>query len=124
MRRLIRDSASAVDLRAAMRQAGFRSMRDVALDAVVNGITSIEEVNRVLADDDASRIQARTKSKVLIVDDDRMIRMLVKLLLEKENYDVIEGENGLHAVELARREKPDLLILDLMMPRDERLRSD
>jgi CheY-like chemotaxis protein len=116
MRRLIRDSASAVDLRAAMRQAGFRSMRDVALDAVVNGITSIEEVNRVLADDDASRVQARAKSKVLIVDDDRMIRMLVKLLLEKENYDVIEGENGLHAVELARREKPDLLILDLMMP--------
>jgi len=100
-----------------MRRAGFRGMRDVALDAVVQGLTSIEEVNRVLADDDAAvRVQARVKPRVLIVDDDRMIRMLVKLLLEKEGYEVIEGENGLHAVELGRREKPDLMVLDLMMP--------
>jgi len=116
MRRLIRDSASAEDLRAAMRQAGFRSMRDVALDAVAQGVTSIDEVNRVLADDDSSHVQARSKNRVLVVDDDRMIRMLVKLLLEKEGYDVIEGENGLQAVELARRERPELIVLDLMMP--------
>jgi CheY-like chemotaxis protein len=116
MRRLIRDSASAADLRAAMQQAGFRSMRDVALDAVAQGITSIDEVNRVLADDDSSHVQARSKNRVLVVDDDRMIRMLVKLLLEKEGYDVIEGENGLRAVELARRERPELIVLDLMMP--------
>jgi type II secretory ATPase GspE/PulE/Tfp pilus assembly ATPase PilB-like protein/ActR/RegA family two-component response regulator len=116
MRRLIRDSASATDLRAAMRQSGFRSMRDVALAAVADGITSLDEVNRVLTDDDEVRVQARTRHRVLIVDDDRMIRMLVKLLLEKEGYEVIEGENGLHAVELARRERPDLIVLDLMMP--------
>jgi type IV pilus assembly protein PilB len=116
MRRLIRDAASATDLRAAMRQAGYRSMRDVALDAVAAGATSIDEVDRVLTDDDSTRVQARAKSRVLIVDDDRMIRMLVKLLLEKEGYDAIEGENGLHAVELARRERPDLIVLDLMMP--------
>ena len=116
MRRLIRDSASAADLRAAMRQAGFRSMREVALDAVAAGTTSIEEVNRVLADDDAVRRQKRARQRVLIVDDDRMVRMLVRLLLEKEGYDVIEGENGLHAVELSRRERPDLMVLDLMMP--------
>ena len=93
-RRLIRESASAADLRAAMRQAGFRSMRDVALDAVAAGVTSIEEVNRVLADDDTPRVQARARSRVLVVDDDRMIRMLVRLLLEKEGFDVIEGGNG------------------------------
>jgi type IV pilus assembly protein PilB len=116
MRRLIRESASAADLRAAMRQGGFRSMRDVALDAVANGVTSIDEVNRVLADDDAVRLPQRTRNRVLIVDDDRMIRMLVKLLLEKDGYDVIEGENGLHAIELARRERPELIVLDLMMP--------
>lgn len=91
-------------------------MRDVALDAVAAGVTSIEEVNRVLADDDTPRVQARARSRVLVVDDDRMIRMLVRLLLEKEGFDVIEGGNGLHAVELAHRERPDLLVLDLMMP--------
>ena len=116
MRRLIRDSASATDLRAMMRQAGFRSMRDIALDMVAQGVTSIDEINRVLTDDDAVRVQARAKNRVLIVDDDRMIRMLVKLLLEKDGYEVIEGENGLHAIELARRERPELIVLDLMMP--------
>ena len=116
MRRMIRESASAQDLKAAMRSAGFRSMRDVALELVVNGVTSIDEINRVLTDDDADRTRAKIKQKILIVDDDRMIRMLVKLLLEKEGYDVIEGENGLHAVEISRRERPDLMVLDLMMP--------
>jgi type IV pilus assembly protein PilB len=117
MRRLIRDSGSAVDLKAAMRAGGYRTMREVALDAVEQGVTSLEEVNRVLADDEVVRVeQARARQKVLVVDDDRMIRMLVKLLLEKEGYDVIEGENGHHAVEVARQERPDLLVLDLMMP--------
>jgi type II secretory ATPase GspE/PulE/Tfp pilus assembly ATPase PilB-like protein len=116
MRRLIRDSASATDLRAAMKQAGFRTMRETALDAVARGITSIEEIDRVLGADEDPHPRARTKNRVLVVDDDRMIRMLVKLLLEKEGYDVIEGENGVQAIELARRERPELLVLDLMMP--------
>lgn len=116
MRRLIRDSASATDLREAMRHAGFRTMRETALDAVAHGVTSLEEIDRVLGDDEATRQKVRAKSRVLVVDDDRMIRMLVKLLLEKEGYDVIEGENGVQAIELARRERPDLLVLDLMMP--------
>jgi type IV pilus assembly protein PilB len=117
MRRLIRDSGSAIDLKAAMRANGFRTMRDVALDLVEQGVTSLDEVNRVLTDDEVVRVeQARSRQKVLVVDDDRMIRMLVKLLLEKEGYDVIEGEHGVHAVELSRNERPDLLVLDLMMP--------
>lgn len=116
MRRMIRESASAQDLKVAMRAAGFRSMRDVALELVELGITSLDEVNRVLTDDDVSRVKAKAKQKILVVDDDRMIRMLVKLLIEKEGYEVIEGENGLQAVEIARRERPDLLVLDLMMP--------
>jgi type IV pilus assembly protein PilB len=117
MRRLIRDGASAMDLKAAMRAGGFRTMREIALDLVEQGVTSLDEVNRVLTDDEVVRVeQARARQKVLVVDDDRMIRMLVKLLLEKEGYDVIEGENGLHAVELSRAERPDLLVLDLMMP--------
>jgi DNA-binding response OmpR family regulator len=42
--------------------------------------------------------------------------MLVKLLLEREGYEVLEGENGQQAVEIAHREHPDLIIIDLMMP--------
>jgi DNA-binding response OmpR family regulator len=53
---------------------------------------------------------------VLVVDDDRVTRMLVRLLLEKEGYEVVEGENGTQAIELAMREKPNLLVIDLLMP--------
>ncbi len=53
---------------------------------------------------------------MLVVDDDRITRMLVKLLLEREGYEVLEGENGRQAVEIANRERPDLLVIDLMMP--------
>ena len=42
--------------------------------------------------------------------------MLVKLLLERENYEVLEAANGKQAVEIAIRERPDLLIIDLNMP--------
>ena len=56
------------------------------------------------------------KRRVLIADDDRITRMLVRLLLERDGYEVLEGENGAQAVEIAHREHPDLLIIDLMMP--------
>jgi DNA-binding response OmpR family regulator len=45
-----------------------------------------------------------------------MTRMLVKLLLEREQFDVLEAANGNQAIEIAVRERPDLLLIDLNMP--------
>ena len=45
-----------------------------------------------------------------------MIRLIVKMLLEKEGYKVLEAENGAIAMETARREHPDLMLVDLQMP--------
>ena len=56
------------------------------------------------------------RARVLITDDDPITRMLVKLLLERENYEVLEATNGREAVEIATRERPDLLLIDLNMP--------
>ena len=53
---------------------------------------------------------------MLVVDDDRTIRLMVRRLLEKDGFEVIEGENGRDAVDLAARERPNLLLIDLMMP--------
>lgn len=53
---------------------------------------------------------------VLVADDEANIRDLVRLYLEKEGYRVVTVANGAQALEHARREPPDLLILDLMMP--------
>ena len=117
MRDAIGRGATSTEIRAAMQAAGCLSMRERALVLVAEGMTSIEEVDRVLATESAAiATKPSGRRRVLIADDDRITRMLVRLLLERDGYEVIEGENGAHAVELARREHPDLLIIDLMMP--------
>ena len=54
--------------------------------------------------------------KVLIADDDANIRELVKFSLEDEGYELILAEDGVQAFDLAKKHKPDLAILDVMMP--------
>jgi len=53
---------------------------------------------------------------ILMVDDQRNIRTLVELYLTQEGFRVVTAANGREALFLARQEKPDLIILDLMMP--------
>jgi DNA-binding response OmpR family regulator len=54
--------------------------------------------------------------KILVVDDDSHIRQLVKDNLKEENYEVFTANDGLSAMDLIDRVKPDLIILDVMMP--------
>ncbi len=55
-------------------------------------------------------------NKVLIVDDDTNIVELIRLYLEKENFEVVVAYNGQAAVEAFKEEAPSLVILDLMLP--------
>ena len=55
--------------------------------------------------------------KILVVDDEEHIRKILKFKLEKHGYNVITAENGEVALQMVRRENPDLIILDLMMPK-------
>ncbi len=54
--------------------------------------------------------------KILIADDEPEIRNLLRLYLENESYKVIEAADGKAALSLLHREKPDLCVLDIMMP--------
>jgi DNA-binding response OmpR family regulator len=54
--------------------------------------------------------------KVLVVDDDKKTVDLVRLYLEKDGYQVLSAYDGQQALELARHKRPDLLVLDLMLP--------
>ena len=54
--------------------------------------------------------------KILIVEDEANIRELLRLYLEREGYAVIEAENGVEGIKLWKSEKPDMLLLDVMMP--------
>jgi|YelNatPaOPRAMG01_1025707.scaffolds.fasta_scaffold00016_30 two-component system alkaline phosphatase synthesis response regulator PhoP len=55
-------------------------------------------------------------AKILVVDDDRFMRLAVEKYLRSFGYDVILAENGLEALELVQEHNPDLILLDLMMP--------
>jgi DNA-binding response OmpR family regulator len=57
-----------------------------------------------------------SSGKILVVDDEASVRNLVKSYLAREGYDLLEADNGADALKLARTEKPDLVILDLMIP--------
>ncbi len=160
LRAAIRNGAGVADIRQAMRAAGSKSMRESAIELVAAGITSIEEVNRVLSDhsDESTPATAATPApgaqkapaivrapaapvassvespvassapaltlvgprltsrRVLVVDDDRMIRLLLRMLLEKDGFKVTEAGNGALGMEAARRERPDLMLVDLQMP--------
>ena len=53
---------------------------------------------------------------ILVVDDKASVRTLVRDYLTQENFRVVTAENGQHALFVARQEKPDLILLDIMMP--------
>lgn len=55
--------------------------------------------------------------KVLVVDDEVLIREVIREYCTNEGYEVIEAENGLQAIELTKTEEIDFLILDIMMPK-------
>ncbi|MBA3534061.1 MAG: response regulator [Ardenticatenales bacterium] len=60
---------------------------------------------------------ARLPARVLVVDDDPDARMVVRSILEGDGWDVIEAIDGEEALQLLSEEQPDLMILDLMMPK-------
>ncbi|MBF0479680.1 MAG: response regulator [Candidatus Omnitrophica bacterium] len=54
--------------------------------------------------------------KILVVDDDPVVVKLVSATLQKEGYEVLTASDGLDAMVLIDKEKPDLLVLDIMLP--------
>jgi two-component system alkaline phosphatase synthesis response regulator PhoP len=75
------------------------------------------------------------KQKVLLVDDEEVLRRVMARGLERHGYSVIQSDNGEEALKIAQQESPSLIILDLVMPgllgfevcatlrRDERFRK-
>lgn len=54
--------------------------------------------------------------KVLVVDDDPSIRRLIVVALRRDGYAFVEAANGREALDVMRKEHPDVVVLDLMMP--------
>lgn len=54
--------------------------------------------------------------KILIADDEDDVKVVVQLFLESKGYEILTAYDGLDALDKARKERPDLILLDLMMP--------
>ncbi len=56
------------------------------------------------------------KQSVLVVDDEPQARSMMRLILVRAGYDVLEAKDGYEALDEVERQVPDLMILDIMMP--------
>lgn len=67
-------------------------------------------------DETPKKTSPKRKATILVVDDEAVIRSLERHVLEELGHDVIEAENAEQAIQQARQHKPDLILLDIMMP--------
>lgn len=57
------------------------------------------------------------RKKILLVDDSSTVLLMERMILSKSEYDVVTAKDGQEGVEKARSEKPDLILMDVVMPR-------
>ncbi|MFO8061538.1 MAG: type II/IV secretion system protein [bacterium] len=127
VKQMVEDNAKIHNIKKYLIADGFKTMQESGLDKVKEGIIDMEELKNVIdmPDDQNSDDEQSTDNKsdsaqgdrrILIVDDSRTIRMMIRPLLEDNGYEVIESEDGSSALDLISQKKFDLVILDLMMP--------
>ncbi|MEV4556000.1 response regulator [Kitasatospora sp. NPDC049285] len=66
---------------------------------------------------------AATSGRVLVVDDSEVIRQLIRVNLELEGFEVVTAADGAECLEVVRRVAPDVITLDVVMPRLDGLRT-
>jgi signal transduction histidine kinase/DNA-binding response OmpR family regulator/HAMP domain-containing protein len=100
--------AEAESLKGSLDNLGNQSLRNQTVEDLVR---------RIKADvQQATPTHQSTKKKVLVVDDEANIRRLLHQELEAEGYLVNEAKDGVAALESIKRDRPDLIITDIMMP--------
>ena len=72
----------------------------------------LESLRRVTG----TRLKLRQSAKILVIDDDRSVTDLVEVILEAEGCTVLKASDGREGLRLAQEDRPDLIILDLVMP--------
>jgi CheY-like chemotaxis protein len=55
-------------------------------------------------------------ARVLVIDDEADVRWLIRMSLERAGHEVLVAEDGLRGVALAQKQRPEIIVLDLMMP--------
>jgi len=55
-------------------------------------------------------------ARVLVIDDEPDVRWLIRMSLERAGHEVLVAEDGLRGIALAQKQRPEIIVLDLMMP--------
>ena len=139
---LIHRRAPASEIVTAARKIGYVELPDAAAELLRSGVTSFDEVRPFLPETGPERrgrpsekVQSAAPSpepaptspqppssgllerpKILLVDDDEDIRVVLSTLLEREMYEVIEAKNGAEALQKLYEVRPTVILCDLMMP--------
>ncbi|MHB1050407.1 MAG: response regulator [Bacteroidota bacterium] len=92
------------------RNVGF------GLGAVEYFVKPVQKDDLIAAIKKVESSAAQRSAKILVIDDDKSVTDLVQVILESEGCTVVKAHNGKDGLLLAEREKPDLIILDLVMP--------
>ncbi len=111
----ILDSKEAADYLRVNAYTLRRLSRDGELPAFKVG-TAWRYKKRDLDDWARSQQDVRRKLRILVVDDESTVRDYLRLILEKDGCEVVEAAHGGEAIEHMRRQRADLIFLDLVMP--------
>ncbi len=85
---------------------------------ILSNVSIIQEDKPISSiDDDSWQHYNFRESTVLVVDDIESNRMYLKNILENQNLKVLEAEDGMDAISVAEKGQPDIILMDLMMPR-------
>lgn len=93
----------------------FKQIRNLTLNEISERMYQPEDIKTIFRDQ-VKNIESNNKIKVLVVDDEPHIVSLIKLSLDANKFEVIEAFSGTEAIELAIKEQPDIITLDVMMP--------
>jgi type IV pilus assembly protein PilB len=121
IRNLISNRAPEDSIFKEAKKSGLKTLAESGVEKVAKGITTLKEVAEVAGVDEEANIIERTtevreKPKILVADDEEDILKVLEKRLSDTGYEVIKARNGREAVECAFREKPDLVVMDIMMP--------
>jgi CheY-like chemotaxis protein len=141
--RMIDGGALPEALASAAAKLGMRTLWESGLERVWDGATSLDELVRVLGDRageesaappmpsiapvpvasasvppvGAPPVATGSQNRILVADDDPQMRRLIRNVLQREGFEVVEAEDGLDALERLEQETVSLVLLDVDMPR-------
>jgi len=94
----------------------FKQIRNLTLHEISNRMFNPEELKNIFAEQKENIDAGMGKIKVLVVDDEPHIVNLIKLSLNSDDYEIIEAYSGQEAIELAIKNQPHIITMDVMMP--------